>query len=319
MALVLVQASATLARGEEAGELRWFQPGERVLFLGDSITQDGRYIAIVDTLLAAKMGGDERPDLINLGLRSETASGLSEKDHPFPRPDVLDRIDAALAVAKPDTTFVCYGMNDAIYHPFGEERFAAYRDGVNRVIEKVSATGSKIVLFTPPPFDASSSQSNLQGEGADDYGYQRPFEGYSEVLRRYGDWVKEQVSRPEIDAVIDIYQPLVELVEAGRKRDPDYRYGDGVHPNWEGHVVIAQAVLAAAGTGKDLREKAETFVDAASAEDAERRQNFASAIERHNRRSQAYREFVGAKHFKDKEPAGDETLLETRLAEAGQK
>ena len=57
---------------------------ERILFLGDSITHSGRYIAWIETQLRLQ-GLKPRPELINIGLSSETCSGLSEPDHPFPR------------------------------------------------------------------------------------------------------------------------------------------------------------------------------------------------------------------------------------------
>ncbi len=98
---------------------------KRILFLGDSITHAGGYISIIEARLIAN-GVESRPESINLGLPSETCSGLSEPDHPFPRPDVHERLDRALAAAKADLVVACYGMNDGIYYPFSEERFAAY-------------------------------------------------------------------------------------------------------------------------------------------------------------------------------------------------
>ena len=91
--------------------------------------------------------------MVGIGLSSETCSGLSEPDHPFPRPDVHERLDRALAKVRPDVVVACYGMNDGIYYPFGEDRFKAYQNGVNRLIEKVHATGAKLILLAPPPFD----------------------------------------------------------------------------------------------------------------------------------------------------------------------
>ena len=39
-------------------------------------------------------------DIVNLGLGSETVSGLSEPDHPYPRPDLHERIDALRQMAE---------------------------------------------------------------------------------------------------------------------------------------------------------------------------------------------------------------------------
>ena len=107
---------------------------QRVLFLGDSITHAGHYVALIEAQLRLQQV-DPMPDIINLGLSSETCSGLSEEGHPFPRPDVHERLDRALEQLKPDVVVACYGMNDGIYHPQSDERFAAYQDGVNRLIE----------------------------------------------------------------------------------------------------------------------------------------------------------------------------------------
>ncbi len=91
-----------------------------VLFLGDSITHSGHYISFIETRL--RQDNDNRiPEIINLGLPSETCSGLSEPDHPFPRPTVHERLDRALTKIKPDLVFACYGMNDGIYYPFSEK------------------------------------------------------------------------------------------------------------------------------------------------------------------------------------------------------
>ena len=84
---------------------------------------------------------EPRPELINLGLPSETCSGLSEPDHPFPRPNVHERLDRVLQQTQPDVVVVCYGMNDGIYYPFSDDRLAAYQAGIRRIIEKAKSAG----------------------------------------------------------------------------------------------------------------------------------------------------------------------------------
>src|SRR6266576_7102721 len=90
---------------------------QRIVFLGDSNTYAGKYIAYLDAYLCTRFP-DKRFELINLGLPSETVSGLSEPDHPYPRPNVHERIAAALAKTKPNIVVACYGMNDGICYPF---------------------------------------------------------------------------------------------------------------------------------------------------------------------------------------------------------
>ena len=103
-------------------------PGvRRILFLGDSITYAGGYIDYVDLALLTHLPG-RRVELLDLGIPSETTSGLSEPGHPFPRPDVHERLDRTLKTLaaegwKPDLVVACYGMNDGVYMPLSDDRF----------------------------------------------------------------------------------------------------------------------------------------------------------------------------------------------------
>src|SRR5437667_12345012 len=95
--------------------------GQRIVFLGDSNTYAGKFITYLDAYLCTRFP-DQRFELINLGLPSETVSGLSEADHPYPRPNVHERVDRVFELTKPDVLVICSGMNDGIYSPFSEER-----------------------------------------------------------------------------------------------------------------------------------------------------------------------------------------------------
>lgn len=231
-----------------ADEVAFPLQAKRILFLGDSITDAGYYVADIEIQLRLH-AQQPLPEMINLGLPSETCSGLSEPDHPFPRPDVHERIDRALAKAKPDVVVACYGMNDGIYYPFGEERFQKYQAGIEKIIEKVHASGAELVLLTPPPFDAVPLQgkNKLRPAGADKYAWFAVYEHYDkEVMRRYADWIKTQVGKA--DMVIDTYTPMAKCLADKRKTDPKFHFAaDGVHMDAAGHEVLAKAILQAWG------------------------------------------------------------------------
>lgn len=159
-----------------------------ILFLGDSITADGIYIRLAREWLQV-CRPDLTVELIPGGVPSETASGLSEAAHPFPRPCVHDRLSRELKAASPGVVVACYGMNDGIYYPFSEERFAAYQAGMLRLSTQIREAGAKAVLMTPPPFDAPSMNGLLQPAEADDFSYLAPYRDYDHVLDRYADWL----------------------------------------------------------------------------------------------------------------------------------
>lgn len=216
--------------------------GQRVVFLGDSNTFAGKFIAYLDAYLCTRFP-DKRFELINLGLPSETASGLSEPDHPYPRPNVHDRIDRALELSKPDVVIICYGMNDGIYYPFNEERFRKYQEGITKLIEKVAKAGAKAILMTPAPFDAQALKDKVQARDAEKFSWLRPYERYDEeVLTKYSQWLL--TLREKKYTVIDAHAALLKHLETMRKEDAAYRTSkDGIHPDANGHLVIALEIL----------------------------------------------------------------------------
>ncbi|HEY2911579.1 MAG TPA: lipolytic enzyme, partial [Gemmataceae bacterium] len=125
---VLLVLASPLAAADDL-----FRDHNRIVFLGDSNTFAGRFIAYLEAYTRLRHP-DRQLELINLGLPSETVSGLSEPDHPYPRPNVHSRLAAALAKTKPNVVVACYGMNDGIYYPFDEERFRKYQDGFRKLI-----------------------------------------------------------------------------------------------------------------------------------------------------------------------------------------
>ncbi|CAH1196971.1 hypothetical protein PAECIP111892_02387 [Paenibacillus auburnensis] len=211
-----------------------------ILFLGDSITADGLYIRLAGEWLR-KHRPDLAVELAARGVPSETASGLSEADHPFPRPCVHERLTKELAEAVPGVVVACYGMNDGIYHPFSEARFAAYREGMLRLSAKIREAGAKVVLMTPPPFDAASMNGQLLPAEASGFSYLAPYRDYDLVLERYAEWLLSGIC--PADGIIDLRTPLLEHIRQERSLNGSYRYGDGIHPDASGHGVIAQTLL----------------------------------------------------------------------------
>jgi lysophospholipase L1-like esterase len=211
---------------------------KRVLFLGDSITYSGAYTRFVETYFITRY--PERPiEFINLGLLSENVSGLSEPGHgtktvKFPRPDLHERLERVLGQIKPDLIFACYGMNDGIQLPFDEARCAAFQSGIRRLRDAARNHGATIIHLTPPVYDS----------------HQPVDPGYDNVLARYSAWLLEQRSAGW--KVIDLRGPMLAARAAGRAKDPAFTFSrDRVHPNEDGHWVMARAVLTYLGA-RDL-------------------------------------------------------------------
>jgi pimeloyl-ACP methyl ester carboxylesterase/lysophospholipase L1-like esterase len=202
---------------------------ERIVFLGDSITHDGKYITYLETVLLADT--DKHYQILDLGLSSETVSGLSEEGHAggqFPRPDLHERLDRVLATTKPHLIVACYGMNCGIYLPLDDARFQKYKDGIQFLRDKAMAAGATVLHVTPPTFEPGPTNKT-------------PY--YNDVLGAYGKWLLGQ--RAIGWDVVDIHSPMESCIKEHLKSDPKFMLArDGVHPGEQGHWLMAQQILA---------------------------------------------------------------------------
>jgi lysophospholipase L1-like esterase len=225
LTIALSLALAASSRAQTVNSLA----GKRVVFLGDSITQAGEYIGFT-TYFLEKLYPNKDFDLLGLGLASETLSGLSEEGHAggkFPRPCLFERLDRLLTRARPDVVFACYGINDGIYQPLDNARFTAFQNGVDKLIERCKAAGvSQIVLVTPPIYDFRPKSGELD---------------YDAVLTEYAKWELTRKA-PGVE-VIDLHTAMRQARD-GRATPFS---NDRVHPGEDGHLQIAQTILAALG------------------------------------------------------------------------
>jgi lysophospholipase L1-like esterase len=224
----------------ETNALAKLQGVHRIVFLGDSITYAGGYVDDVAAYYATRFP-ERHFEFINLGLSSETVSGLSEEGHAggkFRRPDLHERLGRILEKAKPDLAFVCYGMNDGIYLPMDKARLKAFQDGMKSVHEQIAATGAKIIHLTPPVFDPVSIEQNFAANSA----FARIYKGYNQVLDRFSEWLMAQgVAGWQ---VADVHGPMNRWLAEQRRQNPNFSYTkDGVHPDASGHWVMAKQVL----------------------------------------------------------------------------
>ncbi len=215
---------------------------KRVVFLGDSITYAGQYLTYLEFVLTTQFP-HQQFDFIDLGLPSETCSGLSEPGHAggkFPRPDVHERLQRVLDKLKPELLVACYGMNCGMYHPLSDDRFAAYQNGQRRLRDTAEAAGAKLIHLTPPVFDPIPLAGRTLPAGRDSYS--QPYEGYNDVLDKFSEWLVAQ--REQGWTVIDLHRPMNEHLAKRRKSDPNFLLaGDGVHAGPTGHWLMAEAII----------------------------------------------------------------------------
>ena len=215
-----------------------FLSHKKVLFIGNSITYDGRFICDIEAYLRLKYP-KTKIEIINVGLPSETVSGLSEPGHAdnrFPRPDLHDRLSRVLLSCEPDLVIASYGINDGIYMPFDEGRFLKYREGIHWLHDKIIKAGAKVVHVTAPFYDEARAGNK----------------GYQHTMDKYAEWLVGMKDSAGWE-VVNIYDPMKKYISAHRELDKQFHLdgfemaSDGVHPNDNAHWLMARNILLAMG------------------------------------------------------------------------
>ncbi|MDN5214469.1 SGNH/GDSL hydrolase family protein [Fulvivirgaceae bacterium BMA12] len=257
---------------------------KRVLFLGNSITNQGGYVSYIEYYLRKQFPAD-RIDIISIGLSSETVSCLSELAHPFPRPCLRERLERALQKIKPDIVVACYGMNDGIYHPQSPDRMERFREGIHHLLQQINGVGAKAILMSPPVFDPLPLAERVVDDGATDFSYLHPYENYDSVLGDYSEWL-QSLNDADI-RVIDVHGPMKAQIMTLRSQNPSFSYStDGIHPSASGHLFIAQQFLKSFGYTFDQDIK--TLADSVESDNL-----FQLVDARRKLRSEGWLKFVG--------------------------
>ena len=201
-----------------------FQDGERVVFLGDSITSQGAgaYISYLATLYHSRCPG-KTVRLYCAGIPGNTAAGG------------LARLERDVICRKPDRVFVWFGANDLNYTLYAQgnpklsqkqvERMEKCRGNLTQIYDRLKAAGIKVVAVTPTPFHYFHGEKNNMNEAG---------------LAKLSEFIRKDAAERGMEC-IDLYQAMTETL----KRQPDIvTYGkDKIHPNALGQLMIAYFFL----------------------------------------------------------------------------
>ncbi len=205
--------------------------GDRVAIVGDSITEQKLYSRYMEDYFAACA---PQLDLwcVQLGWGGETAAGF------------LGRMDVDLLSFKPSVVTTCYGMNDGGYGPYRDGTGASYERAMRMLIEKTKASGARIVAGTPGAVD--TRYYGRGGAGAADI--------YNVTLEKLGQIDRKLAGELGV-GFADVHAPMMSAMTAAKAKfgaDFDVCGRDGVHPQADGHLVMAYALLKGLGLDGNL-------------------------------------------------------------------
>jgi lysophospholipase L1-like esterase len=223
--------------------------GEKIAFMGDSITQAGArkngYINLVMDALNKE----------GLKLTHVAAGKSGNKSN-----DMLARLDKSVISKNPDWMTLSCGVND-VWHftlRLGTRTFEGvsledYKKNIRQIIDKAEAADIKVVILT----------STMIGED--------PEKETNITLAPYNDFLREiakEKKLPLADLSKDMHAELKEIPDvAGKAKmfgDPKYQRkiqnkltSDGCHMNKLGNIMMAKGILRAFGLSEKKIDAAE--------------------------------------------------------------
>lgn len=210
----------------------YLRSGDKILFYGDSITDQRLYTSIIETFVATRY-----PDLdvtfVNSGWGGDTVYGGGGGT-------IDTRLTRDVFPYQPTVITIMLGMNDGGYHAETEENDKKYFSGYSHIVDSIKKEmpQSRIVALEPSPYDEVTRPSAFP-VASDVH--------YNEALRSFGKWIVNYANQSKLET-IDLNTPMVKMLTEANRLDPETAkqiLPDHVHPSFGGHLVMAAEILKA--------------------------------------------------------------------------
>jgi lysophospholipase L1-like esterase len=190
--------------------------GQKVAFLGDSITangwQQGGYVRLI-------VGALEKQGIKITPIPAGVGGNKSN--------DMLARLDNDVLSKSPDWMTLSCGVND-VWHGDKGVDLENYKKNIAAIVDKAAAKGVKVIILTATVIGEDGNKNHEKQVA------------YNDFLRQFA---KERgLSLADLSAMFLDYLKSLTPTTASR-----YLTVDGVHMNPEGSVLMAKGVLGAMG------------------------------------------------------------------------
>ena len=206
----------------------------KVVFLGDSITQQGENFEGEGTykgfITSLRENVSQEVELINKGIGGNKV------------PDLLLRYNDDVLKLKPNIVFIYIGIND-VWHKYdwgSGTDIDIYEKGLRKIITDIKAVGAKIILCTPTVIGENNGEFKLNNNFRDI----DTMEIMNKDLDAFSDVVRNLSSEFNTD-LLDLRKKFMEYIS--ENNDQNMSKGvltsDGVHLNNEGNKLIADEMI----------------------------------------------------------------------------
>ncbi|HEV3257001.1 MAG TPA: SGNH/GDSL hydrolase family protein [Gemmataceae bacterium] len=222
--LVLAPAGRVHAK---PGSDFFFKKGDRIVFLGDSITEQYQYSTYLELYLTTRFPAWHLT-FLNAGIGGDTATGGA------------GRFAAHVLAEKPTAVTIDFGMNDGGYGGFDEAGHAAYVKNTRAMLEAAKKAGVRVALISPNAVDRRVNPG---------------LKLYFETQKQFYAALKELAAEYKLPFVDQYAVTRAALEQMEKDHDSGVKpFPDGVHTSPQGALLMAHTILvglhAPAGVSK---------------------------------------------------------------------
>ncbi|WP_028666397.1 SGNH/GDSL hydrolase family protein [Runella zeae] len=214
------------------GQKPIFQKGDRVCFVGNSITNNGEFHHNILLYYVTRFP-NEPLHFFNCGISGDVISGI------------FNRLNDDILVHTPTHVVIMIGMNDVNRGLYSEKpttnadtlqrRAAAlekYRIGLDSLVRVFLRNNIRVILQKPSIYDQTAVLQTPNNWGVND------------ALKECADYIESLSLKYELD-VVDYWQILSQLNKQLQSQNPSATIigNDRVHPTATGHLVMAYQFL----------------------------------------------------------------------------
>jgi lysophospholipase L1-like esterase len=224
--VVFLAVLAGACGGAVAQKVFELRDGDRVVFYGDSITDQRRYTSFVETYVVTRFP-KMNVTFVHSGWGGDRVNGGG--GGPI---DV--RLWRDVLPYNPTVVTIMLGMNDAGYRAFDPKTFEDFSSGFKHIVDtlKRQFPGVRITAIQPSPYDDVTKAPSFEG-------------GYNKVLVRYGDFLRDLAVSEKL-SLADLNTPVVAALTKANAADPagaGKLIPDRIHPAEQATLVMAEALL----------------------------------------------------------------------------
>jgi lysophospholipase L1-like esterase len=238
-----------LAVGNAAAQDGFYlHEGDRVVFYGDSITQQGYYSSFIEDYMVSRYAA-LNVSFVNSGWSGDWVVGGGGGKAEI-------RVARDILAHHPTVVTLLLGMNDGGYQKFDQSFFDVFSGGYRQLVKQIQAGAPsvRLTLLETTPYEEITRRPE--------------FEGYNATLIRYGKFVAE-LARENKQLGIDLNAPLLRAISRAKAIDPEVAktmVPDRIHPSpalgmlmtalildaWHGGAVVSSVEIDA-HSGKILQ------------------------------------------------------------------